>query len=115
MTCEWDRCCGFDNNDNAFTRIQANKRVSCRRLARDINIPQNLRGLLERGVQVDVDREENMAGTQAETMEAMLGYTGSVGTVLWYEIEEDRSKVRLDLDGLLRSLTNFIPGIHSGG
>jgi hypothetical protein len=49
---------------------------------------------LEHGVQVDLDCEENVAGVQAETMEAMLGYAGSVGTALWYEIEEDRSKVR---------------------
>jgi hypothetical protein len=70
-----------------------NKWVS-RRLARDINVPQNLRGLLEQGVQVDVDREENLSGTQAKEMEAMLGYAGSVGTTLWYKIEEDRSKVR---------------------
>jgi hypothetical protein len=80
-----------------FTRIQANKHVSRRRLARDINVPQNLRGLLERGVQVDLDREENITGVQAETMEAVLGYTGSVGTALWYKIEEDRSKVRCRL------------------
>jgi hypothetical protein len=105
MTCEWDRCCGLFNNDNTFTRIQANKRVSRRRLARDINVPQNLRGLLERGVQVDVDREEKMNEDQFPMVEAMLGYAGSVGTALWYEIEEDRSKVRLDLDGLLLSLT----------
>jgi hypothetical protein len=38
-----------------------------------------------------------MAGTQAETMEAMLGYAGSIGTTLWHEIEEDRSKVRCPL------------------
>jgi hypothetical protein len=93
MTCEWDRCCDLDNNDNAFTRIQANKRVSRRRLAQDINVPQNLRGLLERRVQVDIDREEKVTGTHADEIEAMLGYVGSVGTALWYEIEEDRSKV----------------------
>jgi hypothetical protein len=80
-----------------MNRIQANKRVSHHCLARDINIPQNLWGLLEHEVQVDVDQEENLAGTQAETMEAMLGYAGSVGTTLWYKIEEDRSKVRCRL------------------
>ena len=114
MTCKWDRCCGLYNNDNTFTRIQANKRVSRRRLARDINVPQNLRGLLERGVQVDIDREERMDEAQFPMVEAMLGYAGSVGTALWYEIEEDRSKVRLDLDGLLHSLTQFIPGLRYG-
>ena len=114
MTCEWDRCCGLYNNDNTFTRIQANKRVSRCRLAWDINVPQNLRGLLERGVQVDVDREEQMDEAQFPMVEVMLGYAGSVGTALWYEIENDRSKVRLDLDGLLRSLTWFIPGLRYG-
>jgi hypothetical protein len=104
MTCEWDCCCGLFNNDNTFTRIQANKCVSRHHLARDINVPQNLRGLLERGVQVDIDWEEKMDEAQFPMVEAMLGYAGSVGTVLWYEIE-DRSKVRLDLDGLLLSLT----------
>ena len=114
MTCEWDRYCGLFNNNNTFTRIQANKCVSRRRLARDINVPQNLRGLLERGVQVDIDREEKMDEAQFPMVEAMLGYAGSVGTALWYEIENDRSKVRLDLDGLLRSLTWFIPGLRYG-
>jgi hypothetical protein len=94
MTCEWDCCCDLDSIDNAFTRVQANKRVSCHCLARDINVPQNLRGLLERGVQVDIDWEEKVTGTHAKEIEAMLGYVGSVGTALWYEIEEDRSKVR---------------------
>ena len=113
MTCEWDCCCSLFNNDNTFARIQANKRVSRRRLAWDINVPQNLRGLLEHGVQVNIDREERMDEAQFPMVEAMLGYAGSIGTALWYEIEEDRSKVRLDLDGLLRSLTWFIPGIRA--
>jgi hypothetical protein len=117
MTCEWDRCCGLYNNDNTFTRIQANKRVSRRRLARDINVPQNLRGLLERGVQVDIDREEKMVGVQAETMEAVLGYAGSVRTALWYEIEEDRSKVRCRLgrSSFYHRLTTLVVQCRDGG
>jgi hypothetical protein len=74
-------------------RIQANKWVSRYRLAWDINVLQNLRGLLEHGVQVDLDREENITGNQAEMIEGPLGYASSVGTMLWHEIEEDQSKV----------------------
>jgi hypothetical protein len=77
-----------------------NKCISRHRLAMDINIPQNLQGLLERGVQVDLDRDEQAEGTDKQMVEAWLGYAGSIGTALWNEIEEDRSKVCLDLDGL---------------
>jgi hypothetical protein len=95
-----------------MNRIQVNKQVSRHCLARDIHVPQNLRGLLERGVQVDVDREENLASTQAETMEAMLGYAGSVGTALWYEIEEDRSKVHCPLGrSLFYQVADEVPDI----
>ena len=54
---------------------------------------------------------EKVKGADKIMLEAVFGYAGSVGTTLWNEIKEDHSKVRLDLDGLLRSLTWFIPGI----
>jgi hypothetical protein len=100
-----------------MNRIQANKRVSRRRLARDINVPQNLQGLLERGVQVDIDREEKMDEAQFPMVEAMLGYTGSVGTALWYEIEEDRSKVRCRLgrSSFYHRLTRLVVRGRDGG
>ena len=91
-----------------------NKRVSQHCLARDINVPQNLWGLLEHGVQESFDSSKKVEGTDKIMLEAVFGYAGSVGTALWNEIEEDRSKVCLDLDGLLRSLTWFIPGIRDG-
>jgi hypothetical protein len=84
-----------------MNRIQVNKRVSRYCLSRDINVPQNLRGLLERGVQEDLDRDEKVEGTDNVLLEAVIRYTRSVGTVLWYEIEEDRSKVRCRLAGSL--------------
>ena len=93
--------------------VQANKRISRHRLALDINVPQNLRGLLERGVQESLDSMEKANGADKIMLEGIFGYAGSVGTALWNEIEEDRSKVRLDLNGLLRSLTWFIPGIRA--
>jgi hypothetical protein len=34
-------------------------------------------------------------------IEAMLGYTGSVGTALWYEIGKDRGKVCQQCRGLI--------------
>ena len=94
--------------------IQANKRVSQHRLAWDINIPQNLQGLLERGVQESLDSSEKVEGPDNVLLEGVIGYAGSVGTALWNEIKEDCSKVHLDLNGLLYSLTWFIPGIRSG-
>ena len=94
--------------------VQANKHVSQHRLAQDINVPQNLRGLLERGVQESFDSLEKVEGADKIMLEAVFGYASSVRTALWNEIEEDRSKVRLDLNGLLHSLTWFIPGIRDG-
>jgi hypothetical protein len=70
-----------------------NKWISRYRLARDINVPQNLGGLLERGVQVDLDQDEKVEGTDNILLEAVIRYARSIGTALWYEIEEDRSKV----------------------
>jgi hypothetical protein len=80
-----------------MNRIQANRQVSCYRLAWDFNVLQNLWGLLECGVQVDLDRDKKVEGTDNILLEAVIGYTRSVGTVLWYEIEEDRSKVHCHL------------------
>ena len=94
--------------------VQVNKRVSRHCLAQDINIPQNLQGLSEHGVQESFDSSEKVEGANKIMLEAVFGYASSVGTTLWNEIEEDHSKVRLDLDGLLHSLTWFIPGIRDG-
>jgi hypothetical protein len=54
---------------------------------------------------VDLDRDEKAEGTDKAMVESWLGYAGSIGTALWNEIEENRSKVRLDLDGLDLELT----------
>jgi hypothetical protein len=81
--------------------IQANKRVSHHCLAQDFNVPQNLRGLLECGVQENLDWDENITGDQAALIEGLVGYAGSVGTALWNEIEEDRSKVRSSIASLI--------------
>ena len=69
-----------------------NKRISWHRLAQDINVPQNLQGLLEQGVQESFDSSEKVEGADKIMLEAVFGYTGSVGTALWNEIEEDCSK-----------------------
>ena len=77
-------------NKNFFLcRVMANKRISCHHLLMDYSIKGNLRGLLERGVQESMDREEVFD----ETLEVAIGYAGSVGTSLWLEIKEDRTKV----------------------
>jgi hypothetical protein len=67
----------------------ANKWISRHRLLVDTAIKGNLRGLLERGVQESMDREEVFD----ETLEAAVGYASSVGTALLSEIREDRAKV----------------------
>jgi hypothetical protein len=60
----------------------ANKRISHHRLLVDTAIKGNLWGLLERGVQESMDKEELFD----ETLEVAIGYTGSVGTSLWSKI-----------------------------
>jgi hypothetical protein len=55
----------------------------------DPDIKGSLRGLLERGVQVSKDKEEN---TDDYVM-LSVGYAGAVGTSLWAEIKENRAKV----------------------
>ena len=62
----------------------ANKRISHHRLLIDHQIKGNLRGLLERGVQEALDREEF-----DPSLEVAIGYAGSIGTALWSEICED--------------------------
>jgi hypothetical protein len=70
-------------------RIQVNKWISCYHLAWDFNVLQNLRGLLERGVQESLDWEEKVVSTDNVLLEGVIGYAGAVGTTLWNEIEED--------------------------
>jgi hypothetical protein len=67
----------------------ANKRISHHCLLVETTIKGNLRGLLERGVQDLMDKEEVFD----ETLEVAVGYASSVGTALWSEIKEDRAKV----------------------
>jgi hypothetical protein len=74
---------------NTFFRIQSNKQISRHRLAWDHNVPQNLRGLLEHGVQESLDRDKKVEGPDNVLLEGVIGYTGSIGTTLWYKIEED--------------------------
>ena len=72
-------------------------RVSCYRLKDDQFVSRNLRGLLERGVQKAMDPEEPKGPVDPSApplaIETMLGYTGAVGTALWYELSRDHGKV----------------------
>jgi hypothetical protein len=70
-------------------RVQANTRISRHWLLHDTNVPGNLRGLLERGVQVKIDSEE----VRDDAVEVAIGYTGAVGTCLWSVMKEDRVQV----------------------
>jgi hypothetical protein len=72
-----------------FCRVMANKWISRHRLLVDTTIRGNLRGLLERGVQESMDKEEAFD----KTLEVAVGYAGSVGTALWSEIRADQDKV----------------------
>ena len=73
-------------------------RVSRYHLKDDQFVSQNLCGLLERGVQKAMDPEEPKGPVDPSTpplaIETMLGYTGAVGTTLWFELSQDRGKVR---------------------
>jgi hypothetical protein len=73
-------------------------RVSRYRLKDDQFVSRNLRGLLERGVQKTMDPEEPRGSVDPSApplaIETMMGYTGAVGTALWYELSRDRGKVR---------------------
>jgi flagellar hook assembly protein FlgD len=58
MTCMFLFIESLVNSTNNNNRVQANKRISRHRLLHDSNVSGNLRGLLERGVQVKMDAEE---------------------------------------------------------
>jgi hypothetical protein len=60
-------------------RVQANKRISHHWLLYNADVPGNLWGLLERGVQVKMDSEE----VRDDAIEVAIGYAGAVGTCLW--------------------------------
>jgi hypothetical protein len=62
-------------------RVMANKWISHHHLLADTAIKGNLRGLLERGVQESMDKEEVFD----ETLEVAVGYAGSIGTALCQE------------------------------
>ena len=72
-------------------------RVSHYRLKDDQFVSCNLHGLLERGVLKAMDPEEpkGLVDPSAPPLaiETMLGYTGAVGTALWFELSRDRGKV----------------------
>jgi hypothetical protein len=73
-------------------------RVSRYRLRDDQFVSRNLRGLLERGVQKAMDPEEPRGPVDPSALplaiETMMGYTGAVGTALWFELSRDCGKVR---------------------
>ena len=60
-------------------------------------VSRNLQGLLKRGVQKFMDMEEPKGPIDPSTpllaIETMLGYTGAMGTALWFELSRDRGKV----------------------
>jgi hypothetical protein len=72
-------------------------RVSWYRIRSDRFLLKNLRGLLEHGVQksMDVDEPKGLIDPSAPPLaiETMLGYAGSIGTALWYEVGRDCGKV----------------------
>ena len=72
-------------------------RVSHYRLRDNQFVGHNLRGLLEHGVQKSMDTEEpkGLVNPSAPLLaiETMLGYTGAMGTALWFEIGRDHGKV----------------------
>ena len=67
----------------------------------DSFISRNLRGLLERGVQKSMDVEEPKGPVDPSApplaIETMLGYTGAVGTALWFKVSRDCGKVGVKL------------------
>ena len=73
-------------------------RVSQYCLKDDQFVSRNLRGLLERRVQKSMDTEEPKGLVDPSTpplaIETMLGYTGAMGTTLWFELSRDRGKVQ---------------------
>jgi hypothetical protein len=79
-------------------QLTSRRRISRHRLKDDQFVSRNLQGLLERGVQKTMDPDEPRGSTDPSAppiaIETMLGYAGSVGTALWYELSRDRGKVR---------------------
>jgi hypothetical protein len=79
-------------------QLTSRRRISRHRLKDDQFVSRNLRGLLERGVQKTMDLVEPRSTADPSApplaIETMLGYTGAVGTALWYELSRDRGKVR---------------------
>jgi hypothetical protein len=63
----------------------------------DTFVPKNLRGLLECGVQKIMDMEEPTGPVDPSApplvIETMLGYTRSIGTILWYKVGRDHGKI----------------------
>jgi hypothetical protein len=74
------------------------RRVSRYRLRDDQFLSRNLRGLLEQGIQKTMDPEEPRGPVDPSApplaIETMMGYSGAVGTALWYELSQDHGKVR---------------------
>jgi hypothetical protein len=77
----------FDAMLTICHRVLANKRISRHRLLTNSSVNRNLRGLLERGIQELMDKEEVFD----VTLEVAIGYAGSIGTSLWSEIRNDRN------------------------
>jgi hypothetical protein len=71
-------------------RVQVNKRISHHHLLTNPDIPGNLRGLLEQGIQVSKDSEE---AEFKDSLFMSIGYAGSIETSLWTKIKEDRAKL----------------------
>ena len=97
--------------------------TSCRRVSRyhlkdDQFVCRNLRGLLERGVQKAMDPSEPKGPIDPSApplaIETMLGYTGAVGTALWYELSRDRGKVGRERPRIIPFLTFSSVGLFDG-
>jgi hypothetical protein len=65
---------------------------------------------------MDADEPKGLVNPSAPPLaiETMLGYTGSVGTALWYEIGKDRGKVCRQCHGSICDLTIVTLGVTGG-
>jgi hypothetical protein len=81
--------CILATSNVSTSRVESFKRIGRHRLMGDHEIKGNLRGLLERGVQVAKDAEE----PTDDYVMLSVGYAAAVGSCLWEEIKEDRAKV----------------------
>jgi hypothetical protein len=83
--------------NHLMIHLTSRRRVSHYRLKDDQFVSRNLRGLLEQGVQKAMDLEEPRGPVDPSApplaIDTMMGYTGAVGTALWYELSRDRGKV----------------------